>query len=80
MTCINEGDADRVVRIFAGVLLLAAGWALASGTPAVIAIAVGAIALGTGIVGWCPAYTVFGFSTRKIPAGHCPNCEAEDRR
>jgi DUF2892 family protein len=38
---------------------------------------VGAIALGTGIVGWCPAYTLFGISTVKTPAGHCPNCDTE---
>jgi thioredoxin family protein/DUF2892 family protein len=35
----------------------------------------GAIALGTGIVGWCPAYTLFGISTVKTPAGHCPHCD-----
>jgi DUF2892 family protein len=80
MTFINEGGSDRAVRMIAGALLLVAGSGLASGIPAIILIAVGAIALGTGVVGWCPAYTVFGFSTRKLAAGHCPDCETEHRR
>jgi hypothetical protein len=45
-------------------LLLAVGFGFASGIPAIIAIAVGTTALGTGIIGRCPAYTVFGLSTR----------------
>jgi hypothetical protein len=50
-----------------------------SGALGFVAIVVSAIAFGTGIVGWCPAYTVFGVSTRKIAAGHCPNCAADHR-
>jgi len=77
MTFLNEGQADRGVRMLAGVLLIAAGWALSLNTLGIVLVAIGAIALGTGIVGWCPAYSLFGISTMKTPAGHCPNCETE---
>ena len=80
MRFANEGDADRAVRILAGILLLYAGWGgFVSSTVGIALMAAGGIALATGIVGWCPAYTVLGVSTRKVPAGHCPNCEAGHR-
>ena len=80
MTFINEGRWDRGLRMLGGVLLLSASMAgFVSGALGLVLIVAGAIALGTGIVGWCPAYTVFGVSTRKIAAGHCPHCEADHR-
>jgi DUF2892 family protein len=77
MRFLNEGQSDRAVRMLAGVVLLVAGWMLALNALGVALFVVGAIALGTGIVGWCPAYTLFGISTVKMPAGHCPNCDTE---
>jgi ammonia channel protein AmtB len=80
MTRANEGPADRATRMLAGTLLLYAGWGgFVSGTPAFVLLVVGTLALATGIVGWCPAYTVFGVSTRKIVEAHCPNCESGHR-
>jgi hypothetical protein len=80
MRFANEGDGDRAVRILGGILLLYAGWGgFVSGALGIVLMAAGAIALATGIVGWCPAYMVFGASTRRVPAGHCPNCEAGHR-
>ena len=73
MRCLNEGQADRAVRMLAGVVLVVAGWMLALNALGVALFVIGAIALGTGIVWWCPAYTLFGISTVKIPAGPCPN-------
>ena len=55
----NEGGIDRVVRIVAGVVLLGLmamgtigwwGW-------------LGIVPLATGLIGWCPAYTLLGMST-----------------
>ncbi len=55
----NAGTADRVVRVVAGLGLLSLvfvgpqtpwGW-------------VGLLPLLTGLVGYCPAYTLFGVST-----------------
>jgi hypothetical protein len=77
MRFLNEGQSDRAVRMLAGIVLVVAGWMLALNTLGVALFAIGAIALGTGIVGWCPAYTLFGISTVKTPAGHCPNCDIE---
>jgi DUF2892 family protein len=69
MKFLNEGQADRAVRMLVGLVLVAAGWTLASNALGVALFAIGAIALGTGILGWCPAYTLFGISTVKTPAG-----------
>ena len=77
MRFLNEGQWDRSTRIFAGIVLVVAGWMLALNTLGVALFAIGAVALGTGIVGWCPAYTLFGISTVKTPAGHCPSCDPE---
>ena len=80
MTFLNEGQADRTVRMLGGLLLLSAGWALSFNVLGIVLVAVGAIALATGIAGWCPAYTLFGISTLKTPAGHCSNCATEHRQ
>ena len=80
MKFLNEGQADRAVRMLVGIVLVVAGWMLALNALGVALFVVGAIALGTGIVGWCPAYTLFGISTVKTPAGHCPNCDTERHR
>jgi Protein of unknown function (DUF2892) len=80
MRFANKGDGDRVVRMLGGILLLFAGWSgFVFGALGIVLMAAGGIALATGIVGWCPAYTVLGASTRKVPAGPCPNCEAGHR-
>jgi hypothetical protein len=73
MTFINEGGWDRVIRIVAGIALICATWMVWPGAerstslPAIVSLvllAVGAVALVTGLVGWCPAYTFFGISTK----------------
>jgi hypothetical protein len=57
----NVGGIDRVLRIVVGAALTGAtvagvlpvwGW-------------IGVVPLGTGLVGWCPAYLPFGFRTCK---------------
>ena len=56
---INMGTLDRVIRVVAGVILIALvfigpktpwGW-------------VGIIPLATALIGWCPAYTLLGLKT-----------------
>ncbi|MDE1943628.1 MAG: DUF2892 domain-containing protein [Betaproteobacteria bacterium] len=56
---VNEGGLDRVVRVVVGLVLIAMaatgkvgawGW-------------IGVVPLLTGLVGFCPAYRLFGFST-----------------
>ena len=62
----NVGGIDRVARIVVGVILIALvfvgpqspwGW-------------IGVIPLATALIGWCPAYTLFGIRT-------CPTAKQE---
>ena len=57
----NIGNVDRIARIVVGVVLIALvfvgpqtpwGW-------------IGLVPLVTGLIGWCPAYTLFGVRTNK---------------
>jgi hypothetical protein len=58
----NIGTIDRVVRISAGLLLLTSVFVL-EGNIRWFAL-VGLVPLITAFAGWCPAYTLFGISTR----------------
>jgi hypothetical protein len=55
----NVGGVDRIVRIVAGLAIMAAGiyfqnwWG-----------AIGIVPLLTGALGWCPAYLPFKISTK----------------
>jgi hypothetical protein len=55
----NVGGMDRMLRIVAGLVILALGafgplgwWGL-----------LGLVPLGTGLVRWCPAYSLVGLNT-----------------
>lgn len=59
---LNVGNVDKVIRIIAGIALLslifilegnARWWGL-----------IGLVPLITGLIGWCPAYSLIGTSTR----------------
>ncbi len=59
----NEHTIERVLRVLVGLALLSmvfvgpkALWGL-----------IGLVPLTTGLIGSCPLYTVFGFSTCKTP-------------
>ena len=65
MTFTNESVSDRLMRL---VLAIASGyvaWIIWPGTVSVVLVVIATIALVTGLVGFCPAYTLFGFSTKK---------------
>jgi hypothetical protein len=58
---LNVGNADRVVRVLVGLVLLTlvvvgpkTWWGL-----------IGVIPIVTALWGWCPIWSVFGISTRK---------------
>jgi hypothetical protein len=63
MTC-NVGGLERPIRIVVGILVLALG-AFADLPPIGVAIAlvVGAIALVTGAIGYCPLWAILGMNT-----------------
>ena len=55
----NEGSTDRVIRVIAGMGLLAL-YFFGPQTPWGL---LGIVPLLTGVVGMCPLYSVFGWST-----------------
>ena len=62
---LNESPADRIIRIVLGVILAAlAITGVATGALAAVAWIVAAIALVTGVVGFCPLYAIFRVSTK----------------
>jgi hypothetical protein len=65
MTFTNEGTWDRVIRVLVAVALGYAAWVTWPGTISLVSLVIGAIGLITGLAGWCPAYAIFGMSTRK---------------
>ena len=54
----NVGGIDKIIRILAGVALIA--WALMGGP---VWAWIGVVPLATGLLGWCPAYTLFGMNS-----------------
>ncbi|WP_047552343.1 YgaP family membrane protein [Methylotenera sp. G11] len=58
---INVGGVDRIVRIAAGLALIA--WVLFANGPAWAWI--GIAALATGLLNFCPAYSILGINTCK---------------
>ncbi len=63
---VNESMVDRVVRGIVGLVLLALYFSnTVTGTLGIVLVIVGAIALLTGLVGFCPLYSVFKFRTNK---------------
>ena len=62
---INVGKTDKILRIVAGIALIASaatgyfapwGW-------------IGIVPLGTALIGWCPAYAIFGLSSCPLSKG-----------
>ncbi len=61
---LNVGKADRILRIVIGGALISLAFSpLLLDAAAMAAYVVGAVAVFTGIVRFCPAYTVFGVNT-----------------
>lgn len=60
----NEHTIERVVRVALGAGILS----LAFVGPATPWAFLGIIPLATGLIGSCPLYTVFGFSTCRVKA------------
>ena len=62
---MNEGTADRIIRVVAGITLLVLGWGeVVTGTLGSVFKVLGFVPLVTGLVGWCPLYAALGLSTR----------------
>ena len=70
MLKINEGTWDRALRIMLGTVLLYLGL---SGTVTGVAGAalsiLAVLPLATGLIGWCPLYSLLGISTSRRDRG-----------
>ena len=63
---VNEANWDRIVRAVLGIVLLYLGLAgIVTGGMAIVLDILGAVFLLTGVVGICPLYMLFKFSTKK---------------
>ena len=60
----NVGSVDRAVRILAGVVLIALA---ATGTVGWWGW-LGIVPLATGLIGWCPPYSLLGINTCAVCA------------
>lgn len=56
----NIGSTDKTIRIAAGVVIIALGLLLSSWWGLV-----GVVLLATGLMNFCPAYSLINFSTNK---------------
>ena len=61
----NVGLIDRVLRVIVGLALIAIALGYFPGIAATPVAWIGVVPLVTGLIGWCPAYTIFGISSCK---------------
>jgi len=62
----NMGNADRVIRTLLAVVVAYLYFTgRIAGTLGIILLIMAVVFVLTSFVGWCPAYQLFGFSTRK---------------
>jgi len=62
----NESMVDRIIRGVLGLVLLALYFSnTVTGTLGIVLVVVGAIALLTGLVGFCPLYSLLKIHTNK---------------
>lgn len=67
----NEAGWDRALRITLGLLMLCLGWVvLGEGLTAAVLKIFGFVPLITGLLGWCPFYSLTGTGTRKFRRPH----------
>jgi Protein of unknown function (DUF2892) len=63
---VNESRTDRLVRIALGIGLLLVGTTSGVTAPLLYIVwVVAAIAIGTGVVGFCAIYALLGLSTKR---------------
>ena len=56
----NMGKTDKIIRLVVGVVVVGAGIYYQNWLGAI-----GLIAIVTALMGWCPAYTLIGASTKE---------------
>jgi hypothetical protein len=61
----NESGLDRIIRVVVGLVFIVLFAVMASGWLGWLLLVLGAILLGTGIIGFCPLYTALKINTNK---------------
>ena len=65
MVKVNEAGWDRIVRIVLGIGMLVLGWGgFVDGWLGVALQWLGFVPLLTGLIGWCPLYSLFHIQTK----------------
>jgi hypothetical protein len=59
----NEGNVDRIIRAILGVVFLALGAVVFSGTASVVAYVLGVAMIVTAATGFCALYKLLGIDT-----------------
>lgn len=57
----NESNTDRIIRVVLALVIFAVGLATQSWLGLI-----GFVPLLTGLIGWCPLYSLFGISTCRV--------------
>ena len=67
MEYTNEAAWDRALRVVLGLIMIYLGWfVLGDGLIGAAFKIFGFVPLITGVIGWCPFYTLFGLDTKRI--------------
>lgn len=61
----NEASWDRIARVILGVVMVGLGVGVVGGTWGWVLAVVGLVPLITGLVGWCPIYSIIGRGTKE---------------
>lgn len=66
MSWVNEANWDRIARIVVGLVFLYLGWSgMVGGTLGSVLKILGFVPLLTGLIGWCPLYSLLKFRTNQ---------------
>jgi hypothetical protein len=66
MEYTNEAGWDRALRLVLGLLMIGLGWfVLGDGLLAAVLKIFGFVPLITGLIGWCPFYSLLGLATKR---------------
>lgn len=61
----NEGNLDKNIRLIVGTVALLLGIFMLTGPLQIVAFAVGAVGIITGLTGFCMLYKILGIKTNK---------------
>ena len=71
MKNVNESRRDRAIRIVVGLVAIYLGWfVIGDDLLAAIFKIFGFVPLVTGLIGWCPFYSILGITTRHGKCHH----------